>query len=176
LDAILPVLAHHDVHATFFLIGRDMEKHPGFARRLAANGHELGNHSYSHARMWFHGPAWYDREITRTDALLRHEGVTHPRLFRPPYGKKLIGLPAAVERADLLTVTWDVEEPSVADPATYARLMLAQVRPGSIILVHAMYRNSAAARQALPLLLTGLQRKGYRIVPVGTLLSARDPR
>lgn len=175
LDAILPVLASRHVHATFFLIGRDVEKHPGLTRRLIAAGHEIGNHSYSHQRMWFHLPVWYDEEIARTDTALRREGANGVRLFRPPYGKKLLGLPSAVARAGLITVTWDVKEPATDDPATYARTMLAQVRPGSILLVHAMYRGRETERRALPLLLDGLARKGYQIVPVGALLAGGRP-
>lgn len=172
LDAILPVLARHRAHATFFLIGRDIDKHPGEARRLRDAGQEIGNHSYSHERMVLHGSGWYDAELARTAAALQRQGIASPRYFRPPYGKKLIGLPSAVSRAAMLSVTWDVEEPDASDPTKYARELVAQVRPGSIILIHAMYRGSDTARAALPLVLTMLEKRGYSVVTVGELISA----
>lgn len=171
IDRLLPILASHNAHATFFLTGSEMEKHPGEAARLLAAGQEIGNHSFSHQRMILHSSAWYDREIGRTNALLRREGLARPHLFRPPYGKKLIGLPQALSRAGMLTIMWDVEDPSTTDPAIYARELLAQIRPGAIILIHPMHRSNETARMALPTILSTLHQRGYTIVPVGTLLA-----
>lgn len=171
VDAVLPILAKYNARATFFLIGNEMEKHPGLGRRLLAAGHELGNHSYSHNRMWGLFPGEYEAEIRRTDALLRREGAT-PRFFRPPYGKRLTGLPIAVERTGYRTITWNVHEPmGETDPRAYADHMLAQVKPGSVILIHPMYQSSQTARDALPLILEGLKARGYRVVTVGEALA-----
>lgn len=170
VDAVLPVLARYDAHATFFLIGQDMARNPGQGRRLLAAGHELGNHSYTHQRMWGLFPGGYEGEIRRTDALLRREGA-RPVLFRPPYGKKLTGLPIAVERTGYRTIMWSFEDPmSERDPRAYADKVLAQVRPGAIVIMHLMYRSGETARQALPLILEGLRARGYRAVSVGELL------
>jgi peptidoglycan/xylan/chitin deacetylase (PgdA/CDA1 family) len=143
-------------------------------RTLLAAGHEVGNHTWSHVRMVGHGAAFYDAELARTNAALRAAGGT-PTLFRPPYGKKLIGLPRAVERAGMTMVTWDVEDPATQDPHTFARQVVAQARPGSIILVHAMYRSNTTARAALPIILDGLAAKGLRVVSVSELRAAASP-
>ena len=136
-------------------------------------GQEVGNHSYSHSRMWGLFPAPYVDEIRRTDALLRAQGAA-PVLFRPPYGKKLTGLPLAVERTGYRMVTWDIADPDEARDATaYANRVLTQVRPGSIILIHAMYSSRRIAREALPLILAGLRQRGYRAVSVSELLRHR---
>jgi peptidoglycan/xylan/chitin deacetylase (PgdA/CDA1 family) len=66
----------------------------------------------------------------------------------------------------------DVEEPTATDPAAYAREVVAQARPGSILLLHAMYRGNQTARDALPLILDGLQAKGLRAVSVGELIAS----
>jgi len=167
---ILNTLKPYDAHATFFLIGGEIATHPGEVRRLLAAGQEVGNHSYSHNRMWGLFPGGYADEIRKTDALLRGEGA-RPTFFRPPYGKKLTGLPIAVERTGYRMVTWDVADPDDArDPRHYADRVLAQVKPGSIILIHAMYRSRGIARGALPLILAGLRDRGYRVVSVGELL------
>jgi len=172
---ILDALRPYDAHATFFLIGGEVEKRPGEVRRLLAAGQEVGNHSYSHKRMWglFAGP--YVEEIRRTDTLLRAQGAA-PVLFRPPYGKKLTGLPLAVEQTGYRMVTWDIADPDEAKNArSYADRVLAQVRPGSIILIHAMYASRRIAREALPLILAGLRDRGYRAVSVGELLRHGGP-
>ena len=173
VDAVLATLESRKIKATFFLIGRRMEKWPGQARRLVAAGHELGNHSYSHTRMIGKWPSDYDSEIARTDRLLKAEGVAKPTLFRPPFGKRLIGLPLAVEQAGYRMVMWNVEDNAekYPDPKAYAADILARVKPGSIILMHPMYRHNQTARDALPLVLDGLKARGYGVVPVGELLA-----
>jgi peptidoglycan/xylan/chitin deacetylase (PgdA/CDA1 family) len=174
LEAVLPALQAHDAHATFFLIGADAQRHPDMVRALLASGHEVGNHSWRHVRMVGHAAAFYDAEIARTNAALRAAGAA-PTLFRPPYGKKLIGLPRAVERAGMTMVTWDVEDPVTRDPQAFARQVVAEARPGSIILVHAMYRSNTTARAALPAILDGLAAKGLKVVSVGELRAAARP-
>jgi peptidoglycan/xylan/chitin deacetylase (PgdA/CDA1 family) len=172
---LLDQLKRHDAHATFFLIGGAVAEQPGQVRRLLAAGQEVGNHSYSHDRMWGFFPGAYEQEIRRTDALLRAEGAT-PTLFRPPYGKKLTGLPIAVARTGYRTVMWDIADPDEAsDARAYAGRVLAQVRPGSIVLIHAMYGTRRIARAALPLILAGLDQRGYRAVTVSELLRHASP-
>jgi len=164
-------LGRHGARGTFFLIGDTVERNAPLVRRLVADGHEIGNHSFSHVRMVGHGAAFYDSEIVRTDALLRAAGAPRPTLFRPPYGKKLIGLPRALARHDYRLIMWDVEDPQdAATPQEYARQMVDQARPGSILLIHLMYRSNGVAREALPLIVEGLARRGFRMVTVSELL------
>lgn len=174
VDAVLPVLERHGATATFFLVGEAVEKRPDLARRIRAAGHELGNHSYTHQRMMLRPAAWYDSEIARTEAALARAGGGGSDLFRPPYGKKLWGLPQAAERAGLTMVMMDIEEPTTTDPAQYAREVLAEARPGSILLLHAMFRGNQTARDALPLILDGLKAKGLRPVTVGELMASAE--
>lgn len=178
IDFILPELQMRGVQATFFLIGNRMEHWPGQARRLAAAGMEVGNHSYSHKRMIGSSEAHYDGEIARTEALLRREGVPASGLFRPPFGKKLIGLPRSVSRAELRLIMWDVADDLAHHPTTedYANDILQRVRPGSIILIHPMYFHNRVERAAIPLVLDGLAARGYRIVTVGQLLRMDHPK
>lgn len=175
VDAVLPILDRYGAKATFFLIGEHLERSPGQAERLLAAGHELGNHSFSHVRNIGHSRAFYADELARTSALLRAAGQ-EPRYFRPPFGRRLIGLPLEVERSGLRTVMWDVEDQPerFSDPAQFAEDILARVKPGSIILIHPMYRANATARAALPLVLEGLRLRGYRAVTVSELLE-REP-
>lgn len=176
VEIALSELERHNLRATFFLIGDRMERWPGQAERLAAAGMELGNHSFSHKRMIGGSEALYDQEIARTEALLRAAGAPPSRLFRPPFGKRLIGLPRSVERAGLRLVMWDVADDVAHHPTpqAYANDIVSRARPGSIILIHPMYRTNAVERSALPLVLDGLARRGFRIVTVGELLHLSD--
>ena len=173
LDAVLPELERRGAHATFFLIGADAEAHPQMVRALAAAGHEIGNHSYSHVRMVGRSARFYDDEIERTQAALRAAGV-EARFFRPPFGKKLVGLPLAVQRHGLRMITWDVEDPPAAEPRAFADAVVAQAHPGGIILIHAMYPANGTARAALPMILDGLAARGLKVVTVGELMAHRS--
>lgn len=176
VDAVLPVLDRFGAKATFFLIGDRIEKFPGQAERLLEAGHELGNHTYSHQRNLMKSREFYRNEVRRADDLLRAAGA-QTKLFRPPFGKRLIGLPLEVEAAGYRTITWDVEDnPEMfeGDAAGYAQDILSRVEPGSIILIHPMYRHNQTARDALPLILSGLSESGYTIVTVGQLLESAD--
>lgn len=172
VDAVLPVLARYDAKATFFVVGEQIVRNPALARRLVLAGHELGNHTYTHRRMLMRWPGTYAEEIGRTDALLRAAGESHPTLLRPPYGKRLVGLPLAASHTGYRTIMWDVGEAPVTEPRAYADSILARVRPGSIVLMHPMHGQHELMRDALPLILTGLRARGYRAVTVSELLEA----
>ena len=170
----LSTLRRYRAHATFFLIGASAAGQEKLVQQILADGNEVGNHSFTHVRMVGYSAGFYDSEIMRTDAALRQAGVQDLHLFRPPYGKKLIGLPRALARHDYRLIMWDVEDPSgAATPQAYAAEVVRQARPGSIILMHVMYRGDRIARAALPLVLQGLKARGFRIVTVGELLRYR---
>jgi peptidoglycan-N-acetylglucosamine deacetylase len=173
VDVILPELERRNLRATFFLIGNRMQRWPGQAERLVAAGMELGNHSYSHRRMIGSSEAHYREEITRTERLLRAAGARATGMFRPPFGKRLFGLPRAAAATGHRIIMWDVAD-DVANhptPQAYAEDIVNRARPGSIILMHPMYRGNTVERAALPLVLDGLAARGYRILTVGELLS-----
>lgn len=173
-EPVLATLERAGVHATFFLIGHYVEEEPGLVRRILAAGHEIANHSWSHRRMIGRSEAHYEEEIARTAAALRQLGGTGPLLFRPPFGRKLFGLPRAAARQGHRMIMWDVGEPDTRDPRAYAAHIVERARPGSIILMHVMYSGNGTARAALPLVLEGLRRKGLRVVTVGELLARAD--
>lgn len=172
LDAVLPLLQRYHAKGTFFLIGQRAT--PELVRRIVAAKHEIGNHSYHHTRMVLRTSSYYDEEIRRTDAALTEAGAPVPTLFRPPYGKKLVGLPLAIERSGKQMIMWDAGDPPDRDPQVYAAKVLQQVRPGSIVLIHPMYSANATERAALPLILDGLTQRGMRMVTVSELLAAAN--
>lgn len=170
---VLQILAEAGVPATFYLNGRDLAAHPASGRAIAAAGHEIGNHTYSHRRMVFVSPDTVAEEVQRTDDEIRRTGYTGPITFRPPYGKKLWMLPKYLADHDRTTVTWDVEPDSAQD--ANADQIVAEtvdaVRPGSIILLHVMYEGRAASRAAIPRIVAALRADGYRFVTASDLIT-----
>lgn len=174
-EKLLAVLARHGALATFFLVGRDIEAHPEQARAIAAAGHEIGNHSWSHSRLIFRSPSFIRAEVDRTDAAIARIGYRGPPLFRPPHGKKLVYLPYLLGQRGVPTIMWDVEPDS--DPAAgadeIARRAVEQVRPGSIVLLHVMFSSRDMSLDAVELILVELGREGYRFATVSQLLALR---
>lgn len=170
---ILRILEREQVKATFFLVGQQIEAHPDWARAIVKAGHELGNHSYSHQRMVFKPAEFYAQEIEKTDALIRQSGYTGPILFRPPYGKKLWGLPRYLAQTQRINLMWDLEPEFWISHRSEARLIiqetLQKAQPGSILLLHPMGQYSQSF-EALPELLRQLKAAGWKIVPARDLL------
>lgn len=172
-DEVLNILARYQIKASFFVTGAEAERHRAEAQKIVAAGHELGNHSYSHTRMIFKSPGFIRRELERTDAAIRAAGWEGPIHFRPPYGKRLLVLPWILAQQRRLSVMWDIEpesHPEVATSSTaIARHVLERVQPGSIILLHLMYDSREKSRQALPLIIEGLKKRGYAFKTIAEL-------
>jgi peptidoglycan/xylan/chitin deacetylase (PgdA/CDA1 family) len=176
VDSLIDVLRTHGAHATFFLTGRELAESPEAGVKLVAAGHELGNHSWSHARLIFKTTTRLRAEIERTDSLLRAAGQREPIWVRPPYGYKLAGLPRYLERKGRTTVMWSIEPDSYADvaatPSGIVRHVLDRVHPGSIIVLHPWYSSRRTSRAAIGPLVDSLHARGYRVETVGALLGA----
>lgn len=173
-DEILRLLDQNNVKTTFFLIGQEMEKHPQEGKKLVQAGHEIGNHTYSHKRMIFKPSSFIQSEIERTDALIRESGYTGKILFRPPYGKKLFGLPYYLNEHDRTTIMWDIEPetyPEIAkDPLKIVQYVSDNVQPGSIILIHPWYYSSEDLQTILNGVISDLKEKGYTFETVSELI------
>jgi peptidoglycan-N-acetylglucosamine deacetylase len=170
---VLDTLTEHQVQATFFLMGRDLEKHPDLGRKIAAAGHEIGNHTYHHRRMVGVLPGTVAKEVEDTDAQIRRTGYQGDIHFRPPNGKKLFALPHYLSEHNRKTVMWDVEPDSAGTPAAQQieRETLDRTKPGSIILLHPMYAGRDQTRQALGPIIAKLKERGFRFVTVSALLN-----
>jgi len=172
---ILKVLDELQVKATFFLIGAELAQNPAEGRKIVAAGHEVGNHSYSHTRMLLVSPSFVREEIEKTDRLIRAAGYSDEIHFRPPYCKKLFTLPWYLSQTGRKTITWDVEPDSnpkiAADALKIIEETRTRVRPGSIILLHAMYANRQPSLQAIRGIIETLKQDGYHFRTVTELLA-----
>lgn len=175
---VLDALAKRGARATFFAIGRSLEAHPALARRIVADGHELGNHSFGHSR-WanFSTSGQQVREMERGEAAIAAvTGLATPPLYRPPIGLKSPPLARAAFRKQLTMVTWSLHshDSRTADSERISGRVLQKVRPGDIVLMHDGHdlpgRHRLAGAHALPAILEGLREKGLESVTVSELL------
>jgi peptidoglycan/xylan/chitin deacetylase (PgdA/CDA1 family) len=110
---LMEVLARHDAHATFFLIGKWAEREPGLVRELEAAGHAIGNHTYNHPRMPFISDATATDELRRCRQAVEGAGVRFSEvdgemLMRPPYGSRRPGTLRTARAEGYVPVTWSV--------------------------------------------------------------------
>lgn len=170
VDKLLPLLDKYNAKATFFLIGSDLKKHPEEGRKIAEAGHQIGNHTYSHNRMVFKTPSYIKEEIEKTDQLIRKTGFKGEIDFRPPNGKKLVGLPYYLKKHHRNTITWSLEPDtyynSPSDKVTYVKK---NMKLGAIILMHPMYDDTGKELKAIEGILLALTEEGYTFVTVNEL-------
>jgi peptidoglycan/xylan/chitin deacetylase (PgdA/CDA1 family) len=182
VDEIIAILGSRGARATFFVTGRGLASALEAGQRLTAAGHELGNHTFSHRHMLLKSRSFIQSEIESTDTLIRAAGQNDPIYFRPPYGRKLVGLPHYLWRTGRTTIMWSIEPdtyPDVAaDPEAIVAHVMARLRPGAIILLHVWQQpQRAASLAALPALIDSLQASGYEVTTVRELLQrSREPR
>lgn len=178
--AVLDVLGEFRARATFFVIGRSLEAHPEIGRRMAAEGHAIGNHSWQHSRwqnFWF--AARLEREIAHGEqAIAAVTGKAGPILYRPPVGLKSGELGHAAWKRGLTLVAWSLHsrDTRLADPESVARRVLDRVQGGDIVLMHDGHdlpgRRRPLCAPALRLILAGLRERGLECVTIPELLAA----
>jgi len=105
---LLDMLEEYGIPATFFMLGNQAERHPDIVRRVIAEGHEVGNHSYSHPNLRVVSPARKEDELRRTDTILRNLGAT-PTFIRPPYGSYDASTEKIAEGLGLTVILWSMD-------------------------------------------------------------------
>lgn len=166
---ILDILRENRVSATFFLCGENSERHPELVRRIQAEGHEIGNHTYSHPYLTLTGRAKIASEIDRTQEVLGGILGAAPKLFRPPFGVRWFPLWPLLRERGMTLVLWSVRGyDGRLDSPGIARRILEQAHPGAIILLHDGFEthppsqvDRRATVDALPAVIEGLRKAGY---------------
>jgi peptidoglycan/xylan/chitin deacetylase (PgdA/CDA1 family) len=176
---VLDILDEYNVKATFFCVGKNVELYPETAKRIVAEGHVLGNHSYTHNAN--HALTEYGAKdlIVAEKAIFDTVGV-EPHLYRPPHGKKSPWELEAVKDQGMIEVTWSVStgELNTHSYEKVATRIVDETHRGEIILLHDGYGTSHNCSQAdksltveaLPLIIEKLQAEGYTFVTVPELL------
>src|ERR1700760_1863656 len=173
---LLEMLKQRNIKATFFLIGQNVVSNPDLVRRILADGHEIGNHSWTHPQLSKLSDDRVTAEITQTqDAIKDASGFT-PRLLRPPYGAITPRQREWVEnRFGLNIILWSVDPLDWKKPgaSVITQRILSQVRPGAIVLSHDIHKQTV---DAMPATLDGLIAKGYKFVTVSQLIAMNKPK
>ncbi len=188
---ILDVLKAHDAKATFFLIGAEVEKFPGIAKRIFKEGHEIGNHTFTHPDISNVSRRYFEVELNLTERLFESKLGVKPVLMRPPYA--IDEAPDTADQVrplewsqDLGYITvgekidpndWrDNPRPTVQEIVDNVMKNLPpctpnnQVRCGNVILFHDGGGDRSHTVKALGMILDGLQQRGYQVVPVSELM------
>ena len=164
--ALLDGLEKRDVKATFLLCGYRLESYPKEARRIHAEGHEIGLHGFSHSSMADMDQELLERELADTLALLP-EGC-RPAFLRPPGGKCGAAVKEAARQADLGVLLWSVDPRDWAshDATAIERVVVESVRDGDVILLHDMSDSSVEAALAI---VDALKAQGFTFVTASEL-------
>ena len=174
--AVLSVLEHYGVHATFFIIGRMLQYFGESAKREVRDGDVLGDHTETHPPMAELSAHEQFEELSEQAARLELQGAPRPDLFRPPYGSFNATTMAQLQRLHMLMVLWSVDTDDYQQPGVGAivHTALAGAHPGAIILMHDAGGTRTETVEALPIIIRELRTKGLKPVTVPQLL-ADDP-
>lgn len=168
---MLDTLRAWEVRATFFITGAWARRHPDLVQRMVAEGHPIGNHTDSHARLIELSDEAIRQELRRTEETLLEVAGRDPRpWFRPPFGKRDARVRRIAAEEGYITVVWSIDVVNWLEansPQSMIDKALSEARNGSIIVFH-LNRMDA---EALPAIIQGLRARDYRLVTLAELLA-----
>ncbi|HEY1465252.1 MAG TPA: polysaccharide deacetylase family protein [Terriglobales bacterium] len=135
---LLDVLAKHNVHATFFMIGRYAEKRPDIAQQVMKAGHAIGNHTFTHPALALQPAVKVRAELADGSQALNNAIGAHSNLFRPPFGSRRPVVLRIARELGLLPVMWNVTgyDWSAKSAESIEKNVARQVRGGDVLLLH----------------------------------------
>ena len=177
-DEILDILEQYGAKATFFVIGQNAEKYPDIIQREFAEGHEIGNHTYSHPSMKKITVEKIMEEISKTQDIIFDITGEKPRLFRSPGGYFNNDIIHTIEDLDCLPILWswrqDTRDWTMPSVDSIVNTVMKNLQDGDIVLFHDFNREGSPTPKALKILLPKLKEMGYRFVTVSELISISD--
>ena len=173
---LLDILAAHQIKATFFVIGENVAEHPEIVARAAREGHEIGNHSWSHPNFAKMSDDGVRSQLQRTNDAIKSATGSRPTLLRPPYGS----ITAREERwihdqFGYQIILWDVDpyDWKRPGPSVVRNRILKETRPGSIVLSHDIHPGTI---EAMPSTFDALEAKGFKFVTISELIRMAVPQ
>ena len=172
---LLDLLAQHHIHATFFVIGTNVVAHPEVLQRAVGEGHEIGNHSWSHPAFAKMRDDSVRLQLQKTDDAIRAAIGSSPTLMRPPYGSITARQKRWINSEfGYRIILWDIDPLDWKRPgaAVVTSRIVRETRPGSIILSHDIHPGTI---KAMPATFDQLQAKGFKFVTVSELIAMGKP-
>jgi polysaccharide deacetylase family sporulation protein PdaB len=172
-EEILDILKEYNIKATFFVIGKNCEENPEILKRIASEGHEIGNHTYSHPHLSKMQKSKVENEIRRTEEIVNEITGHKTCLFRPPEG---VYSPIVAQACDTLgykAILWSVDTTDWRSPKAdkIVREVVDKTSSGSIILCHDYIAGESNTPAALRTFIPQLIQQGYNFVTVSELIS-----
>lgn len=176
-ESLLDVLSHHNVQATFFVVGKNLEKFPHISNMIIKSGHVLGNHSYSHKFTKYLQTPSFESEILKTQEIIESQTGKIPTLYRSPWLFQSPWLMKTVKKHTLTFVSGvfgSQREIRGRSGEKIAEDALKISKPGAILIFHDGYDAKGADRsqtvKAIDILIPELKKQGYELVTVDILL------
>jgi peptidoglycan/xylan/chitin deacetylase (PgdA/CDA1 family) len=171
---ILDILKKHEVKAAFFLIGKRIKGNEEIVRRMFSEGHEIGNHSYSHSWYWDFLPGFVmKKELRRTAEIILEITGKKPRLFRPPYGVINPMVSNALKRSGLKVIAWNRRslDTVIRDQEKVTDRVTRNLQPGDVVLLH---DTAAITRRVLDTVIARVKEKGLGFGSLEEILKTRS--
>lgn len=192
-DRILDVLHAEHAPATFFVVGRAVVAYPATMRRIARDGHAIGNHTWDHAHLIVESRGTMRAELDRTDVAIAKITGRHTHLMRPPFGSRDFMVVNEAHRLGYRVVMWNVPLPrdwEQPGDATIVKRVVENVGDGSIIVLHDGNRGRICAREKRPThdcdrsqeigatrsIVQALRARGFRFVTIPQLIADAQPK
>ncbi|HEY3775871.1 MAG TPA: polysaccharide deacetylase family protein [Solirubrobacteraceae bacterium] len=175
--AILRILVRTHTPATFFEVGEELRYFNASTAEIVRLGDPVGDHTWSHPDMAHLSRRRQQRQLLREAAIIGNEGARFPQMYRPPFGRWNETTLSLLRQNDMLMVLWSVDTDDWERPGTdqIVHNALSGAKPGAIILLHDGGGDRAETVAALPAIIRGLRRRGYRLVTVPRLLLDNPP-
>jgi peptidoglycan-N-acetylglucosamine deacetylase len=173
---LLDILKQRNIKATFFMIGQNAERNPAIVKRILAEGHEIGNHSWTHPQLSKLSDDRVTEEINKTQNAIKDASGYIPVLLRPPYGAITARQKEWIEKQfGLSVIIWSVDPFDWKRPgaSVIEQRILAGARPGAIVLSHDIHKQTV---DAMPATLDALAAKGFKFVTVSQLIAMNKPK
>lgn len=172
---LLDLLQREGIHATFFVLGSCASVHPELLQRMAAEGHEVANHSWDHPRLTSLSPEKFKHQVQDTMDVIEKNTGRRATLMRPPYGLYNERIKNELtESYGLDIILWSVDPNDWKRPGSdvVARRLVNGAHPGAILLSHDIHPGTIAA---MPQVIAQLKDKGYSFATVSELLAMDEP-
>ncbi|MCK8823493.1 polysaccharide deacetylase family protein [Fuchsiella alkaliacetigena] len=170
---LLEIFAEHEVTITFFFGGNWLEDYPEMAKKIAAEGHEIGNHTYSHPHLNSLSRDEIAEELEYNQELIEDLVGEQPKLFRPPFGEYSNKVIEVAEDLGFQTIQWSIDSLDWKEPGVdfIVERLLEKSEAGDIILMH---NNAPHTPEALERVIPKLQERGYELVKLSELTYDED--